>query len=204
MEEVAQTQTQTSDVSMSKGIGKLASALAKTQSELDSVSKDEKGYGYNYASLASTIEVSKDILTKNGLAISQIVGSNDKGDPSVTTLLMHSESGEYISGKLTLPRVEMKSCNSAQEFGASVSYARRYALQAILNMASEDNDASSKGFDKPKKNKFNNAASGTSKKTSKRSKASDSTETKAEDKPAENANTEASEGGSSRKRFKRG
>jgi hypothetical protein len=42
----------------------------------------------------------------------------------------------------------MKGCNVAQGAGASISYLRRYAIQAILNMSSEDVDASSDGAKK--------------------------------------------------------
>lgn len=139
-----------SKVEMSTSIGCLAGALAKAQSKLGSVKKAEEGYGYNYASLASTIETSNPVLSANSLAVSQVVGRNESnGDPSVTTILMH-ESGEYIMGTASIPRVEMKSCNIAQESGATISYLRRYALQALLNMSSEDCDASSSGFSKPK------------------------------------------------------
>jgi hypothetical protein len=34
-----------------------------------------------------------------------------------------------------------KNMNAAQALGASISYMRRYAYQAILGMTSEDNDA---------------------------------------------------------------
>lgn len=140
--EVKQTSSQ-----MSEQINELATALSKAQIELEAVSKGEKGYGYNYASLASTIEVAKPVLSKYGLAVIQLVGNN--GDnPSVTTVLTHS-SGQYIQTTASMPLVEMKGVNEAQRAGAVYSYIRRYALQAILNMASEDNDASSQGTSKP-------------------------------------------------------
>ena len=134
---------------MSPQINDLATALSKAQIELESVSKAEKGYGYNYASLASTIEVAKPVLAKFGLAVIQLVG-NEGDRPSVTTVLTHS-SGQFIKSTASMPLIEMKGVNEAQRSGAVYSYIRRYALQAILNMSSEDNDASSKGFDKPAK-----------------------------------------------------
>jgi len=132
---------------MSGEINELATALSKAQVELESLGKDEKGYGYNYASLASTIQVAKPVLAKHGLAVVQLVG-NEGDKPSVTTLLTHS-SGQYVQTTASMPLVEMKGVNEAQRAGAVYSYIRRYALQAILNMASEDNDASSQGTSKP-------------------------------------------------------
>ena len=133
---------------MSPNIGEIASALSKAQSELESVGKGEEGYGYQYASLPATIQVAKPILAKNNLAITQLVGTDSNNNPSVTTILMHT-SGEFIKSHASMPLIEMKGCNEAQRAGAVYSYLRRYALQAILNMSSEDNDASSHGFNKP-------------------------------------------------------
>lgn len=135
-------------VTKSESLGNIATALNKAQAEIGAVTKGEKGYGYNYASLASTIEVSKPSLVKHGLAVTQLVGGSGNA-PSVTTILLHAESGEFIQGTISMDLVEMKGVNTAQQAGATLTYARRYALQAILNMASEDTDASSKGAYKP-------------------------------------------------------
>ena len=139
-------------VEMSAKMDAIGGALCKTQSELGAVSKNEKGYGYNYASLASTIEISKEVLFKNGLSVTQLVGQIDRDANvgTVTTILLHS-SGQFIKTESSIPLIEMKGTNAAQSYGAIISYLRRYSLQAILNMASEDNDASSqKGAEKAK------------------------------------------------------
>lgn len=143
-----ENEVKTTPLEMSVNINELADALSQAQLELESVSKDEKGYGYNYSSLASTITTAKPVLAKFGLAVVQLVG-NDGDRPSVTTILTH-KSGQFIRTTASMPLVEMKGVNEAQRAGAVYSYIRRYALQAILNMASEDNDASSNGTEKPK------------------------------------------------------
>lgn len=148
------------NTSMSGEINEIATVLSKAQAELEAVGKGEKGYGYNYASLTSTIEVAKPILAKHNLAITQLVG-NEGNNPSITTILMHS-SGQFIKSTASLPLVEMKGCNEAQRAGAVYSYLRRYALQAILNMSSEDTDASSNG---PVKTKTSFSKKATSKPT---------------------------------------
>jgi hypothetical protein len=137
----------TSDVEMSNELNEIASALSKAQAELESVAKEEEGYGYNYASLASTIKVAKPVLAKNNLSFTQLLGNANKDLIEITTILLHS-SGQYIKSKLILPSIEMKGCNEVQSAGASQSYGRRYALQAILGMSSEDVDASSEGSKK--------------------------------------------------------
>lgn len=139
-----------SQTSMSSEINEIASALSKAQSELESARKDSTGYGYNYSDLATVIATAKPILAKHELAITQLVGETGS-NVSVETILTHS-SGQYFTSKGTLPIVEMN--NPAQGAGAAISYLRRYAYQAILGLASEDNDAAGdpkKGVKKPAK-----------------------------------------------------
>lgn len=145
---------------MSASIDKIAQALSKAQSELDSAKKDNSGYGYNYSDLATVIANAKPVLSKFGLAITQLVGKTDSS-VSVTTILTH-ESGQHFKSDATLPVIDMKGCNAAQGAGASLSYLRRYAYQAIIGMASEDNDASSEGY----KSKASVSASSKSSETS--------------------------------------
>lgn len=143
---------------MSSNINEVASALSQAQSELESVGKAEKGYGYNYASLPDTIQAAKSVLSKYGLAVTQLIGNSANGNISLTTILVH-KSGQYFKSFASMPVVSMKGCNSAQEMGATISYLRRYALQSILNMSSEDTDASSNGKEKPSnKSSFKKAA----------------------------------------------
>jgi hypothetical protein len=130
------------NMEMSDNINEIAAALSKAQGELHAAKKDTKGFGYTYSDLASVISAAREPLSKNGLAITQLLGAIGEGIVTVTTILSHS-SGQFFKSVSTLPIVEMKSNNSAQEAGASVSYLRRYAYQSILGMASEDNDASS-------------------------------------------------------------
>lgn len=137
--------TEKDSIEKSESINELAKALSKAQLSLESAKKGSSGYGYNYSDLATVIETSRKPLADNGLSVSQLLGDGAEGKVSITTVLMHL-SGQYISSKLELEIPEMKGVNDSQKRGAAYSYGRRYALQAILNMASEDNDASSKGF----------------------------------------------------------
>lgn len=136
---------QTTD--MSDNINEIAEALVKAQAELASASKDQSGYGYNYSDLASVINSSRPALTKNGLAVIQLVGQTTDESVSVTTILAH-KSGQFFKSIGTLPVIEMKGCNAAQSAGASLSYLKRYQYQSIIGQPSEDNDASSEGFKK--------------------------------------------------------
>jgi hypothetical protein len=134
----------------SESLASIASALSKAQSEMEAAKKGEEGYGYNYADLATVIAAAKPILAKHGLAVTQLVGQTVNNSVNVTTILTH-DSGEFIQSDASLPLIDMKGCNAAQNAGASLSYLRRYAYQAIIGQPSEDNDASSGGFKKPEK-----------------------------------------------------
>lgn len=116
-------------------LDQLAPALSNLQGELPHIAKDSKGYGYNYSSLASTLDVLKPLLSKYGFSISQFGGPNN----TLVTLLLHN-SGQWIRGSMNIIDIEMKGTNAAQNRGAVLSYFKRYGIQAIVGMASEDSD----------------------------------------------------------------
>lgn len=120
----------------SDSIAALAAALAKAQSKMGPAKKDAVNphFKSRYADLASVWEAARGPLTENGLAVVQTLDDSDRGACVVTTL-MHS-SGEWISGRLTLP----VSKSDAQGYGSAITYARRYGLAAILGIAADDDD----------------------------------------------------------------
>lgn len=144
MENITNLSQVKEETGMSEQINEIATALSKAQAELEGAKKDSSGYGYNYSDLASVISSAKPILAKHNLAIVQLIGEQSESQVSLTTILTHS-SGQYFKSKATLPVIEMKGCNLAQGAGASLSYLRRYAYQAIIGQPSEDVDASSNG-----------------------------------------------------------
>lgn len=128
-------------VRQSATLGKLAAALAKFQGSMSHVTKDKtvktRSYSYSYADLASVIDASREPLAANEIAVVQSP-STDGAKVTITTLLLHS-SGEWVSGSLTLTVAD----GSAQVVGSALSYARRYALLAMLGIATEDDDGES-------------------------------------------------------------
>jgi hypothetical protein len=99
------------------------------------ISKDAKNpfFKSNYASLPHIITEVSEPLEKAGLVITQF----PNGD-GLTTMLIHAESGEYISATYTLQVVRQ---NDPQAQGSAISYARRYGLTSVLNLAISDDDA---------------------------------------------------------------
>lgn len=119
----------------SPSITNLTQGLAKFHAMVGRISKDAKNpfFKSNYASLPHIITEIAEPLEKAGLVISQF----PDGD-GLTTMLIHAESGEFISATYTLQVVRM---NDPQAQGSAISYARRYAITSILNLAIADDDA---------------------------------------------------------------
>lgn len=136
---------------MSQAIDQLATALAKAQGEFLAAERNhtakvqsKKGegssYQYNYADLAAYHEVSRDALAANGLSVVQ--SPTTDGDKVTTiTLLMHA-SGQYIEFDPLTMIADHKPDEhpTPQAIGSSLTYCRRYALSAALNMAADDED----------------------------------------------------------------
>lgn len=118
-------------------IGNLAKALIKFQKEVKPVKKESENpyFKSKYADLASIIDTIKEPLAKNGLGYTQF----PIGEFGLTTILMH-ESGEWIEETFTLRPVDAK----PQSVGSAITYARRYALGAILGIATEEDDDGNK------------------------------------------------------------
>ena len=121
----------------SESIKNIAKAMAQFQSEVKNPANTANNPFFNskYAPLNDVLNLVRPILTKHGLSILQSP-SGDGEHIAVTTLIIH-ESGEWIeSDPLTL-RADKA---TAQGAGSAITYARRYALSAMLGISSEDDD----------------------------------------------------------------
>jgi hypothetical protein len=121
----------------SENINELAAALAKAQGEIVGALKDSKNpfFKSNYADLASCWDACRAQLSKNALAVIQTTRCHD-GQVYVVTTLTHS-SGQWIRGELPVKAKD----DGPQAQGSGITYARRYALAAIVGLAQIDDDA---------------------------------------------------------------
>jgi len=111
--------------------------LFNFQKTIRIVDKDSSGYGYKYASLDNIIRTIQPALEEQGLAY-----FHSFNEDKIICTLVDSESGETVSSTLTLPALEAKGMNASQVQGASITYARRYTLTALLGLVTdEDTDA---------------------------------------------------------------
>ncbi len=121
----------------SESIKNIAKAMAQFQAEVKNPANtaDNPFFKSKYAPLNDVLNLVRPILTKHGLSVLQSP-SGDGEHITVTTLITH-ESGEWIeSDPLTLKAEKA----NAQGVGSAVTYARRYALSAMLGISSEDDD----------------------------------------------------------------
>ena len=123
----------------SETIAEIAGALSKAQGELNNTHKDQRAIAgkarYTYANIAAVLSDVRPVLARHGLAVVQAVGK-DGGDVLVTTRIMH-QSGEWIESALPLPVDRM---GGIQGVGSAITYGRRYGLQSMLGIASDDDD----------------------------------------------------------------
>ncbi len=121
----------------SSSVAALAKALAAAQGELEDAKKDgvNPHFKNKYATLSSVRAAITPVFSKHGLSVVQLNEPHGDAGVCVVTLLMH-ESGEWIRSRLFVP----VSKKDAQGFGSALSYARRYALAAIANIASDEDD----------------------------------------------------------------
>lgn len=134
---------------MSDDIGELAGAMAAAQGAMSNGAKGKQGYGYKYMELGALIDIARPELAANNIAIMQsheLITSDVTGAPSVVThtTVMHS-SNQWFKSSIELPIKEMSNLSEAQMIGVNCTYGRRYALQSICLIASEeDTDATAR------------------------------------------------------------
>lgn len=121
----------------SDSIAELAKALLAAQKEIDTAKKKAKNpfFKSSYADLSEVIDTVKEPLNNNGITFLQIVDESENGAVVETTLL--HESGQYISGRTPVFAAKP---NDPQALGSGITYSKRYGLQAIVGLPTEDDD----------------------------------------------------------------
>jgi len=124
----------------SESINELAAALSKAQAAIRGAVEDSSNphFKSKYASLQSYLDAAREPLSKNGLAVTQLLSDlncEEMKMVTIETVLMHA-SGQWISSIFSVP----VSKSDAQGFGSAVTYARRYSYAAIVGIAPMDDD----------------------------------------------------------------
>lgn len=111
-------------------------ALVSAIGELQNVAKTASNpyFKSKYAPLDAIVDATRPVLLKHGLAISQ-TPLYIEGSAGVETTILHA-AGHSTTTTLLLPLKDQ----SPQGVGGAITYARRYALAAVLGLATEEDD----------------------------------------------------------------
>ena len=116
--------------------------------EVKGVSKSGKAYDYDfyYADYPAIVEAIQPLLTKCGLVWSCQPGENEQGRPVLHFRLLHvpaymdsGELGPHSMSAGTMPLI-LGANPTAQSYGSALTYAKRQALVAVLNLVAEKDD----------------------------------------------------------------
>lgn len=140
MEETTNIQNSIEQRMMSAEIGEIAQALANFQSEINQPkltkpvkifknSNNGKDYDFKYADLSACMAAAAPLLSKNGLAVTQLIT-----DRKLITLLAH-KSGQWFKSEIGIGNA-----SKYQELGSAITYLKRYSYCAILGIVGDDDD----------------------------------------------------------------
>lgn len=122
----------------SSEIDKLAASLVKFRADLPVIKKDAKANYGKYSTLDNLNTTISPVLAKFDLTYGQGITTVD-GVPSLATVVLHS-TGQWMRSTGPLAIETSGRIVGAQAQGSAITYARRYALAAILGLAPDEDD----------------------------------------------------------------
>jgi len=131
----------------SESIKNLSKALLLFSQEVGTVAKSAKNpfFKSSYAPLPEILKAIQEPLQKSGLVVTQ----HPNGENELCTMVIHAETGEYLESNYKVN----PSKADPQALGSAITYARRYAIGAILNLNIDEDDDGNKASDRGEKKK---------------------------------------------------
>lgn len=125
-----------------------AKALVGAQGEIEGAKKGKANPAFRskYADLGACWDACRDALQKYQIAVLQFPSSAPPGHVGLVTALVYGPSGEILSEAFSMP---LKDPTNAQAAGSAITYARRYALCAVIGICPEDDDGNAASSSKP-------------------------------------------------------
>lgn len=116
-----------------------AAAIVKAQGQIEEAVKGKKNdhFKAKYADLGAVWDAVREALQGNGLAVLQLPCDAPAGFIGLETILIFAETGETIRERFPMP---LKDPTNPQAAGSALTYARRYALSALIGVCPVDDD----------------------------------------------------------------
>lgn len=122
-----------------EGMGVFYAAFAKAQGAFQPIEKnrdvfiksDKGSYSFKYADLAEIRAKTTPAMSENGLCLFQLV-TEDDGATCIRTIIGHASGAEVES------TIHINRQGDMKQFGATVTYLRRYVVGPMLGIAADD------------------------------------------------------------------
>ncbi len=123
----------------------LKAALAEFKKKEIKITKDKTNpyFKSKYADLSSILDVIESDLADLGVIINSECALNESGAWLCTTKISHVTDDTYMQS--SFPVFGSK----PQDIGSSITYARRYNIQALLNLFADDDDGNQANSSRP-------------------------------------------------------
>lgn len=117
----------------------ISAAIASVQKAVASVKRDSTNphFRNRYASLETVVDAIREHYLAANMAVVQAPGEVVNGMLSVSTMGIHTPTGEWIRTTMQIPLGKM----DPQGAGSALTYAERYSLMAYFNLPPTDDDA---------------------------------------------------------------
>lgn len=135
------------DLQMSSAVvSELAEAMIQVQKALQPATKDAQNTFTNsrYATLSSVMGTCRQALLAQGIWITQYPVPVEIGQLGLVTKMVHAETGQWQASLLVMPL----SKKDPQGYGSAITYARRYALAALVGIVIENDDDAESATDR--------------------------------------------------------
>ena len=124
-------------------------AFIKAQTEMGKAVKktDNPYHDSKYADLETVLDAVTEPFNKNGFALMQVGGADETGK-FVLTKLIHTSGTSFESKVYLIDQIPDKKNKTVwpldmQQMGSAITYAKRFGVQALTGLATEDDDGNS-------------------------------------------------------------
>lgn len=116
----------------------MESKLLQFQKKVEAIKKDSKNpfFKSNYFDINSLLAEIKPLLNELELVLTQPLDIIDGVRNAISTVITDNETGKVLASSVVL----LPDIQDPQKLGSAITYLRRYSLQTLLALQSEDDD----------------------------------------------------------------